>query len=121
MDLLQKVTALEQEAADFGFEWETTQQIMDQILSECEEIKEHLGGDQTALQDEIGDLLHAVFSLCVFCKFSPEETLSRTLDKFERRLNAVKEVSAAGGHADLKGMDFEALMRIWKKAKQMAG
>ena len=71
MALLDKVVLLEQEADAFGFRWETTDQIMAQIESECAEISEHLHAgfaqaNQAELQEEIGDLLHAVFSLCVF-------------------------------------------------------
>jgi len=54
---------------------------MNQIHSECLEIKEHLHHDgssidQAGLQEEIGDLLHAVFSLTVFCKLSPQDTFA---------------------------------------------
>ena len=78
--LLEKIVALENEASAFGFQWETTDQIIAQIQSECVEINEHLThgkgkANPIELQEEIGDLLHAVFSLCVFCKFSPQETL----------------------------------------------
>ena len=74
MNLLDKVVALENDASAFGLQWETTDQIMAQIQSECFEINEHLGhgiaqANQSELQEEVGDLLHAVFSLCVFCYF----------------------------------------------------
>ena len=67
MNLLDKVVALEEDASQFGFRWETTDQIMHQIQSECAEINEHLDqgllqANQMELQEEIGDLLHAVFS-----------------------------------------------------------
>lgn len=120
--LLEKIVVLENEASQFGFQWETTDQIMAQIQSECLEINEHLGHEtvqtnQAELQDEIGDLLHAVFSLCVFCKFSPRETLEQTLIKFERRLNAVKEISQERGLTNLNGRPFDELMAIWDEAK----
>lgn len=86
---------LEQEAAVFGLQWETSDQIMTQIRNECLEIEEHLHfpEQREALQDEIGDLLHAAFSLCVFNNFSPEVTLRKSLDKFEHRLNAMKKLA----------------------------
>ncbi|MDP1614467.1 MAG: MazG nucleotide pyrophosphohydrolase domain-containing protein, partial [Methylococcales bacterium] len=97
MKLLDKITTLEHDAAAFGFQWENTDQLMAQIHSECLEITEHLKStqetDRAALQEEIGDLLHAVFSLCVFCNMDPEETLQGTLEKFERRLQAVKAIA----------------------------
>ncbi len=122
IDLLDKVEALEGEAANFGFQWETTQQIMDQIKSECHEIDEHLSVDtqrnEVALQEEIGDLLHAVLSLCVFCKLSPHETLAKTVEKFERRLTAVKAISNEKGLTHLQGHSFKELMLIWEEAKK---
>lgn len=122
LDLLEKVAVLEKDASNFGFAWETPAQIMAQIQSECLEVNEHLSvgiekANQEALQEEIGDLLHAVFSLCVFCDLSPKETLQQTLIKFERRLNAVKAITEEQGLANLKGRSFDDLMLIWQEAK----
>ncbi|CZL44732.1 Uncharacterised protein [Legionella pneumophila] len=38
MDLLDKISALEEEASQFGFKWQSADQIMTQIHSECDEI-----------------------------------------------------------------------------------
>ena len=126
MELLDKISALEEEASQFGFKWQSADQIMNQIHSECDEIKEHLDHDtskanQTALQEEIGDLLHAVFSLCIFCKLSPKVTLGQTLTKFERRLRAVKLIAEERELINLEGLPFDELMHIWDKAKELVG
>jgi uncharacterized protein YabN with tetrapyrrole methylase and pyrophosphatase domain len=122
MDLLEKVERLEHEADDFGFRWETTAQIMAQIHSECGEIEEHLAqANCPKLQEEIGDLLHAVFSLTVFCNFSAKETLEKTLIKFERRLNAVKQLAKDQGLENLNGYSFKELMDFWNQAKRLVG
>jgi uncharacterized protein YabN with tetrapyrrole methylase and pyrophosphatase domain len=125
-DLLEKIEALEHTADAFGFRWETTAQIMEQIQSECAEINEHLDQgitsvNQPDLQEEIGDLLHAVFSLCVFCKLNPKETLEKTILKFERRLNAVKSIATEQGLTTLDGHSFDELMKIWRQAKLLVG
>lgn len=119
MTILEKIKHLEQEAAAFGLQWETDAQIMAQIRSECLEIEEHLHAQEqrNELQDEIGDLLHAVFSLCVFCNFDPEQTLSNSLDKFEHRLNAMKSIAREQGLSDLKSKSFDELMQYWEQAK----
>ena len=65
--------------------------------------------------------LHAVFSLCVFCQFEPEDTLAKTLTKFENRLNAVKQISQEQGLNTLEGKPFKELMSIWNMAKLRAG
>ena len=122
MDLLEKVTNLENDADAFGFRWEKADQIIAQIESECLEVKAHLDSEEPmnhlALQEEIGDLLHAVFSLCVFCKFSPRDTLDKTLTKFEGRLNAVKQLAKERGLMHLNGHSFEELMLLWETAKE---
>jgi len=123
MDLLEQVEKLEHTADQFGFRWENTDQIMAQIQSECMEINVHLHQpaeqlDRAELQEEIGDLLHAVFSLCVFCQFNPKNTLEKTLEKFGRRLEAVKKIASERGLNNLEGHSFDELMQIWSQAKQ---
>lgn len=123
MNLLEKVLQLEQHADEFGFRWENSAQIMAQIISECHEVEEHLlaPGNQEQLQEELGDLLHAVFSLCVFCKLNPAQTLEKTLAKFERRMAAVQQIALEQGLTSLNGYPFVELMRYWDKAKQLVG
>lgn len=126
MALLDRVVRLEESASAFGFRWETAEQIIEQIQSECEEIKAHLDNqspqeNNASLQEEIGDLLHAAFSLCVFEGFSPRETLGQSLIKFERRLSAVKRLAEEQGLNNLDGKPFDELMKIWDRAKELVG
>ncbi len=126
MELLDKVVSLEESASEFGFRWESSDQIMQQIQSECEEVKEHLHhglsqDNRAALQEEIGDLLHAVFSLCVFSGFSPRVTSGQSLTKFERRFRAVKLVAEERGLNNLDRKPFDELMCIWDRAKELVG
>ncbi len=120
MNVLQKLTALEKEATEFGLKWENPNQIIEQIRSECLEIVENLkDNDQEMLQEEIGDLMHAVFSLCVFCKFDPTTTLESSVDKFERRFTVVKQIAFEQELKSLNGQSFDTLMKIWDQAKQI--
>jgi uncharacterized protein YabN with tetrapyrrole methylase and pyrophosphatase domain len=125
MKILEKLTQLEKEAEQFGFKWDNKHQIMAQIKSECDEIDEHLAhitdDNKSKLQEEIGDLLHAVFSLCVFCKFDTEGTLKNSVDKFERRLNAVKTIAQENRIETLNGYAFDELMKFWNQAKKRVG
>ncbi len=118
--MLKKLIYLERHAEDFGFQWEHEAQIIDQVKSECDEIHECVSSkpiNHALLQEEVGDLLHAAFSLCVFLGFDPQETLSLSVDKFERRLEAVKALAKHDGLNSLKGKPFEELMIYWEKAK----
>ena len=67
-DGLDKLIAVETDARAFGFEWDNTETILAQSMSECEEIHEAIVNDESVdrLQEEIGDLLHTAISLCIF-------------------------------------------------------
>ena len=121
MDVFCKLEALELEAKSFGFYWESSSQILQQMMSECDEIREHLEQVQTqsssTLQEEIGDLLHAAFSLCVFRGFSTEETLKNAVDKFAKRFAVVKKLAISEGYSTLHGVSFDVLMALWERAK----
>ena len=120
MTILKKLSDLEKEASAFGFKWETSQQILAQIKSEIAEIEVHLiDGDQEKLQEEIGDLLHAVFSLCEFFQFDSKETLLNSANKFEHRFNQIKKLAHEKGLDSLNGQPFSELMTLWNKAKQL--
>ena len=124
MPILEKIVKLEKEAEAFGFKWENTDQIMAQILSECDEVTDQLKNaahdpGKKKLEEEMGDLLHAVFSLCVFCRLSPKATLEKTLTKFERRLGAVKQLANTQGLMTLENHSFNELMEYWKQAKKI--
>src|SRR3990167_5927822 len=106
MDALEKLVQLEKEADAFGFSWENSDQIFDQLFSEVDEIKEHLGANEIknkmGLQEEIGDLFHAVTSLCLFFQFNPEDTIKKSVEKFKFRLEKLKKVTRESGLENLK-------------------
>ncbi len=75
-------------------------------------------GDRHHLQEEMGDLIHAVFSLCLFMKFDAEETCLKSIEKFERRFAELKQLAHAAGFETLKGQPVEVLMHFWTQAKE---
>lgn len=122
-NILNQLQALELEAKDFGFYWETASQIMRQIISEYHEVQAHLDDPllqtDSTLEEEIGDLLHATFSLCVFCHFHPEKTLQLAVDKFAKRFAIVKQLTLQDGFKSLHGLPFDTLMHFWNQAKEL--
>jgi len=67
MNSLQQLILLEHEAREFGFDWPNIGMILDQAISECDEIKDALAQDEPdhRIQEEIGDLLHTAVSMCI--------------------------------------------------------
>jgi len=68
-NLFKESIQVEADSLEFGFYWETLDQLIDQIKDECREVKEaHEHGNQTHLKEEIGDLISAAISLSIFCQ-----------------------------------------------------
>ena len=120
MNLLKEVERQELTAKEFGFYWESIEQILEQIVSECREIEDaHRKGDKAHLQEEIGDLMSASVSLAVFCGFCPSDTLKKSIDKFQKRYDALVDLVKQDGRTDLKKQSFDMLMDYWNKAKSL--
>ena len=121
MHIWQRLKHLEEASCEFGLAWPDALTILQQIESECKEIREHLekeNCDKQALQEEIGDLLHAATSLAWFCQLDTQKTLSSSCDKFEKRLNMMKKIAAEQGLQHMKGESFQTLLQIWDEAKR---
>lgn len=119
--LLKQVETQELASKEFGFYWENPLQLIEQIMSECEEIKEALQhSPRSHLEEEIGDLMLASVSLAVFCQFDPHETLKKSISKFQKRFEHLKQLVLQDGKMTLENEPFEVLVHYWKKAKKLA-
>lgn len=116
--LLKRVEKQEQVAKEFGFYWENLNQLIEQIHNECLEIQEAWDKEDVShLQEEVGDLIQAAVSLAVFCNLDPHETLSKSIEKFQKRYDAVVQFAQNDGHENLHHQSFEKLMDYWNRAK----
>lgn len=116
---LYELVVLEKNARFFGFDWPNQDMIIEQIMSECDEIKEalELQESKERIQEEIGDLLHSALSLCLFTGFEPEQTLLKIVEKFSARMQALKAITRERGLVTLKGQPIELLLTLWAEAK----
>jgi uncharacterized protein YabN with tetrapyrrole methylase and pyrophosphatase domain len=117
---LEKLIATDKELRDFGFQWPGLDMILWQISSELAEVKEVVEQDtgKDHLQEEIGDLLHSVISLCLFTGLDIDETIEKATDKLQSRTSGLKGVAKQKGHASLKGQDSEYMLKLWYEAKR---
>jgi ATP diphosphatase len=120
MDILKEIVAIDQEAQDFGFTWSHPSQLLAQIISECHEIEQEIqqGSPPVALQAELGDLMHATLSLCLYCGFDPQTTLTNSAEKFKRRFSMVKLLVQQSGLENLHQQPMEVLTNFWDQAKR---
>lgn len=120
MDVFTKANRLYRQAHDFGFTWLDAEMICSQIISECLEIREAIDANPEHIQEEVGDLFHAVFSLCAYLGYDAEQTFSQSVDKFNNRFIALKGITQEKGHKTLHGQSIESLLQFWKEAKKRA-
>lgn len=117
---LEQIIDVEKDARDYGFEWPDTEMIIEQAISECEEIRSAIQNKEGSqrIHEEIGDLLHTAISLCIFAGYDTEETLSKASNKFNQRMQALKKIAEERGLKDLKGQDIKFMLDLWKLAKE---
>jgi ribose 5-phosphate isomerase B len=118
---LTQLMQIEADAINFGFDWPNTEMAIDQIISECAEVKDALLNKESAqrVQEEISDLLHGAISLCTYAGFDVNETLSVIVKKFGGRMNALKTIAADQGLESLHGQSFEFMLELWREAKKI--
>ena len=99
------------------FDFENAEQVFDKINEELAELKEASeSGNKAAIEEEMGDLLLTVTSLCRKLGVESEVALSRATDKFIDRFDTVEqEVSRQG--KDMSELSNDTLNDIWDKIK----
>lgn len=119
MSSLQKLISLELKAEALGFEWPNTLAIVDQVMSECDEIRQSLtlkeGNDR--FQEEVGDLLLSVVSLSVYERLDIEKIITDVANKFQGRLEALENIMKDRGFDSLKNQSFDIMLELWEEAK----
>ncbi|KAB7616341.1 nucleoside triphosphate pyrophosphohydrolase [Amylibacter sp. SFDW26] len=107
---LTRAVKLQKRAARVGFDWPSTQGVLDKIIEESQELveaRETLTHDEQV--EEYGDLMFVMANLARHLKIDPEEALRKTNAKFTRRFEGVEAKLADMGktpqQSDLKEMD----------------
>ena len=119
MDDLDKILSDYKHAVDVGFYWDDPLQIIKQIESELDEIKQELQKPNSeTLQEELSDVLHAWITLVDFCGFDVKETIAHARKKFEKRFDALQEIIQEEGATDFKNFSRAQKLLFWDKAKQ---
>lgn len=114
---LTRAVKLTKRAARVGFDWPSTDQVLDKLAEEIAELKvEIAAGDRAKAREELGDLLFVVANLARKLDVEPEDALRATNAKFVRRFSFIEAELARDGRtpdqSDLAEMDG-----LWDAAK----
>tara|TARA_R110000868_G_scaffold83126_9_gene234925 strand:- start:2090 stop:2902 length:813 start_codon:yes stop_codon:yes gene_type:complete len=116
---LTRALKLQKRAAGVGFDWPSTDNVLDKLNEEMLELSHELakGGDKDRLEDEFGDILFVYANLARHLEIDPEAALRRTNAKFRRRFGRIEEKLAAQGRA-LTDSNLEEMDAMWNEAKR---
>ncbi|MFZ7256567.1 nucleoside triphosphate pyrophosphohydrolase [Avibacterium avium] len=116
---LMRAEKLQKRCAKVGFDWDNVQPVIAKVQEELQEVQAELTRpqqDQAKIEEEIGDLLFAVTNLSRHLHCSPEETLRKANQKFERRFRQLEALAQQQGKS-LQNSTLEELDALWDKVK----
>ena len=100
MPSLLRAYELSTRAAQVGFDWVKTDDVIDKAEEEIRELREAVaegGGKSPEAEEEFGDLLFALVNVARKLGIEPEAALRVANDKFQRRFDDVeRQVTASG-------------------------
>ncbi len=114
---LLRAVKLQKRAARVGFDWPSTDQVLDKIVEETQELTEARDTlSQAEVEEEFGDLLFVMANLARHLKIDPEAALRAANSKFTQRFEAVEaKLKALGKTPDQS--DLTEMDALWDEVK----
>ena len=116
---LMEAQEISRKAVGAGFEWDTVDEVWDQVRSEVAEF-EAAAPRSAEAEEEFGDVLFSLVNVARKEHLDAETCLRRSCDKFRRRWEAME---AAAWKAGKKIDDYTTaeLNNLWNEAKKQVG
>ncbi|CAN5788274.1 nucleoside triphosphate pyrophosphohydrolase [soil metagenome] len=109
---LQRATEVQKKAATAGFDWESSDEVVEVLAGEVEELRAALDGRGDPMH-ELGDVMFTAVNLARHLACDPESTLRRAVSRFEARFRKMES------EGPLDGLDAADWERRWKSAKEL--
>lgn len=114
---LMRAVKLQKRAARVGFDWPSTDQVLDKLLEESRELIEARDSmDAHEIEAEFGDLLFVMANLARHMGVDPEAALRATNAKFTRRFMRIEDWLAEDGRSPEQS-DLSEMDALWDRAK----
>lgn len=120
---LLRAVKLQKRAARVGFDWPSTDQVLDKIVEEAHELAEARDTmGQAELEEEFGDLIFVMANLARHLKIDPEAALRAANAKFSRRFRSIEtELTSQGKRPEDSNLaEMDALWDAAKAAERAA-
>jgi len=112
---LMQCQKISKRAAKAGFEWDTVQDVWDQVASERAEFEAEERGSAAAAE-EFGDILFALVNVARHEGIDAEEALAASNRKFRRRWAAMEKLAHQEGVA-IDSLSTARLNELWVEVK----
>jgi MazG family protein len=119
MPSLLRAYELSTRAAQVGFDWVKTDDVIDKAEEEIRELREAVaegGGKSPEAEEEFGDLLFSLVNVARKLGIEPEAALRIANDKFQRRFDDVERQVVASGQK-FRDLTLDELEAHWQRAK----
>ena len=114
---LMKAQKVQKKAARIGFDWPDAAPVLEKIKEETAELEEAVrSGNQSAVADEVGDLLFSVVNLARKLGVESEAALAAASKKFVRRFHAMEERLIDEGKK-LGELSLAEMNLVWDQVK----
>jgi tetrapyrrole methylase family protein/MazG family protein len=114
---LESALFIQKKVSKVGFDWDSLEPAWEKLEEETGELKDALrAGNDSRLEDELGDLIFTVVNLGRLLKIDPSLALNKTNQKFVRRFKTMeKRVEEKG--LGLAEMRLDQMDEIWDQIK----
>jgi len=118
---LTRAQQIQDDAAKYYFDWPDIEPVFAKLEEEILEFKQALQtGDQSHIQEEIGDILFVCANLARHAKIDAESALQQTNDKFLRRFKFVVD-SMNQANISFSPEQLSTMENFWQQAKKITG
>ncbi len=115
---LMNALSISKKAANLGFDWETSWDVLSKVEEELDEVREEMEkGDPRRIEEEIGDLLFTITNLARFYNINPEIAMKKGNEKFIKRFSTVEKEIRKGEEVGKK-LSIKEMEQHWKNAKK---
>jgi MazG family protein len=121
MPSLLRAYELSTRAAQVGFDWAKTDDVIDKAEEEIRELRDAVattGATSREAEEEFGDVLFSLVNVARKLGIEPEAALRVANDKFQRRFDDLERNVKAGGHA-FRDLTLEQLEEHWQRVKSL--
>ena len=104
-------------AANAGFDFTSTEEVIDRLKSEINELEEAISdGNNIKIEEELGDILFSCTNLSRFLKKDSEKALTFAINKFIIRFSGVETLIEKEGKT-FSQLSQEELDEYWERVK----